>query len=263
MRRPNEVQGFLKLGAVQLRTREPSAAEVSFSEALRLSPHNAEAWNGLGLARLQRGQASDAARSFGNALKHQPDYRPALLNLAIVSHQYLKDRQLALEKYREYLALKPTPANAEALASTVRQLEQELSPPPRHPATNAVAQLKLNAIPPKPSAAIQPKAAATNVARTASAPRPEVAANVPRPPATNLPRPEPVANGPKPSATNLPRPAPAVTTALPAKVEVTKLPAEPVLKQAQDVPKAPSPARSFRTHTVGHYLVGTRERHEP
>ena len=45
-------EGFLKLGAVQLRAHEPSAAEKSFSEALRLSPQNPEALNGLGLARL-------------------------------------------------------------------------------------------------------------------------------------------------------------------------------------------------------------------
>ena len=95
---------------MQLRAREPSAAEKSFNEALRLSPQNPEALNGLGLARLQRGRAAEAAQCFDSALKQQPDYRPALLNLAIVSHQYLKDRQLALEKYREYLALKPTPA---------------------------------------------------------------------------------------------------------------------------------------------------------
>ena len=55
-------EGFLKLGAVQLRTREPSAAEKSFNEALRLSPQNPEALNGLGLARLLRGRASEAAQ---------------------------------------------------------------------------------------------------------------------------------------------------------------------------------------------------------
>ena len=110
LRQPNAVEGFLKLGAVQLRTREPSAAEKSFNDALRLSPQNPEALNGLGLARLQRGRASEAAQCFDSALKQQPDYRPALLNLAIVSQQYLKDRQFALEKYREYLALKPPPA---------------------------------------------------------------------------------------------------------------------------------------------------------
>src|ERR1035437_1996289 len=141
MRRPNAVEGFLKLGAVHLRTRELAAADKTFNDALRISPQNPEALNGLGLVRLQRGLAAEAAQCFDSALKQQPDYRPAVLNLAIVAQQYLKDRQLALEKYREYLALKPTPPNADVLAATVRQLEQELNPPVRHAATNAVAQI--------------------------------------------------------------------------------------------------------------------------
>ena len=186
LRRPNAVEGFLKLGAVQLRTREPGAAEKSFSDALRLSPQNAEASNGQGLARLQRGQAGEAAQCFEDALKQQPDYRPALLNLAIVSQQYLKDRPLALEKYREYLALRPPSANAVALVATVRQLEQELNPPARRAATNEPAQ-------PSPKVPA-PKPAVTNVTRVASPPKP-APANVARPEAAvNLPAPPP--NGP-------------------------------------------------------------------
>jgi tetratricopeptide (TPR) repeat protein len=220
LRRPNAVEGYLKLGAVQMRTREPAAAEKSFNEALRLSPHDAEAWNGLGLAQLQRGRASEAAQSFESALKQQPDYRPALLNLAIVAQQYLKDHRLALEKYKQYLALKPTPANAADLTATVRQLEQELAPLPRHPATNAVAPLSPKALPSKP--------AVTNVTRVLNPPKSEPVANPPKPVATNLAKPAPAAMAPKP-------PAPS------ANVEVKKLPAEPVLKRAQDVPTAPVP----------------------
>ena len=164
LRRPDAVEGFLKLGATQLRTRELSAAEKSFNEALRMDPQNPAALNWLGLARLQRGHADEAAQFFESALKQQPSYPPALLNLAIVSHQYLKDRPLALQKYREYLALRPPPANADALAATVRQLEQELSPPAPPAATNAVGHLNPNVTLPK-----QP---ATNVARMASAPKP-------------------------------------------------------------------------------------------
>src|ERR1035437_2479479 len=217
LRRPNMVDGFLKLGAVQLRAREPSAAEKSFSEALRLSPHNPEALNGLGLARLQRGRATEAAQCFDDALKQQPDYRPALLNLAIVSHQYLKDRQLALEKYREYLALKPTPPNAEALAATVRQLEQELSPPGRHVAPTGAPKAVANVNPPKPTA--------TNVSRVASAPRPEAALTPSRPVATNVPRPAPqFAQAPSPNA------------------EVVRLVPQPTFRPAQDVPTASPPA---------------------
>jgi hypothetical protein len=98
---PNAPQAFLKLGSAQLRSREPSAAEKSFGEALRLNPTSPEALNGLGLARLQRGHVADAAQCFESALKQRPDYPPAVLNLAIGAHQYSRDRQLALRRYRE------------------------------------------------------------------------------------------------------------------------------------------------------------------
>jgi tetratricopeptide (TPR) repeat protein len=209
LRQPNGVEGFLKLGAVQLRTREPDAAEKTFNDALRLSPQNPEALNGLGLARLQRGRASEAAQCFDSALKQQPDYRPALLNLAVVSHQYLKDNPLALAKYREYLALKPTPPNAEVLAATVRQLEQELNPPARHPVTNGVAQTIPNVNPPKP--------VVSNVTRIASAPKPEPAATPPRL-------------------------ATVGATPPPVNAEVVKLAPQPMLRPAQDVPPPPAPA---------------------
>ena len=224
MRRPNVVEGFLKLGAVQLRTRDPGAAEKSFSDALRLSSHNPEALNGLGLARLQRGRASEAAQCFDEALKQQPDYRPALLNLAIVSHQYLKDRRLALEKYHEYLALKPPPDNADALMATVQQLEQELNPQARHAATSETAQPALRVNPPKP--------AVTNVTRIASAIIAEPPPNPPKPSPTNVAKPESAAHVPKAAPTNVIAPS--------ANTEVVRLPAEPVIKRAQDISAAPT-----------------------
>jgi len=163
--RPNAPEGFLKLGMTQLRSREPGAAEKSFNEALRLSPRNPEAFNGLGLARLQRGRAPEAAQYFASALEQQPRYAPALLNLAIVSQQYLRDRKLALQKYRECLALKPPPADATTLAAIVRQLEQELNPTAVQAATNAVAQPNPSANPAKPPA--------TNATRIVGAPKVE------------------------------------------------------------------------------------------
>jgi tetratricopeptide (TPR) repeat protein len=230
LRRPNVVEGFLKLGSVQLRTREPSAAEKSFSDALRLSSHNPEALNGLGLARLQRGRPGEAAQCFDDALKQQPDYRPALLNLAIVSQQYLKDRQLALEKYREYLASSPPPENAQALMATVRQLEQELNPPARPAATNDLAQRAPRVNPPRP--------AVTNVTRLASVPKTEPPPSPPRTAQVSVARLEPAVHVPKPAPTNVIAPK--------VNAEVVRLPAEPVLKPAQDVSVVPvvTPATS-------------------
>jgi Flp pilus assembly protein TadD len=207
LRRSNSVEGLLRLGAVQLRLRELNAAEKSFRDALQFSPQNPEALNGLGLVRLGRGHASEAMQYFNSASKAQPDYGPALLNAAVVDHQYLRDYQLALEKYREYLALKPLPDNAEALAATVRDLEQEVNRAGRSAAAIAAAQLNTN----------NPRIAATNVMRTAGAPKPELPVSVPKP--------DQAAAG-----------SPA------RNVEVVKLPAEPVFaRYAYKSPGKPVP----------------------
>jgi len=136
LRRGNSIECLLKLGLVQLRLREFAQAEKSFTDALRLDSQNAEAMNGLGLAQLGRGRVPDAVQRFESALRLQPGYRPALLNLAIVSQQSLKDRRFALERYREYLALKPPPQNLDAVKATVRDLEADLALPRPAPAAS-------------------------------------------------------------------------------------------------------------------------------
>src|SRR6266850_1408276 len=88
LRRANSAEGLLQLGAAQLRSaeleptvqarsRELVAAEKSFADALRLNPKSAEGLNGMGLVRLQRGRASEAAHLFNTAVTLQPGYRPA------------------------------------------------------------------------------------------------------------------------------------------------------------------------------------------
>jgi tetratricopeptide (TPR) repeat protein len=227
LRRPNAAEGFVKLGSVQLRARETAAAEKSYSEALRLDPQNVEALNGLGLTRLARGRTNEAVQCFDDALKQQPDYRPALLNLAIVAHQYLKDHPLALRRYKEYLALKPPPADADALLVTVRQLEQELNPPAPvpHIPTNAAPQVAASVTPPKP--------AAPRVTPIAAAPKPEPAPIAPKTTAVAPPKPVP---------TNAPKAAHAVAAAPTSNVELVKLAPPPVPKQGREVAIPPPPA---------------------
>src|SRR5215831_16448768 len=70
LRRANSIDGLLKLGTAQLRLSELTAAEKTFQDALRLSPQNPEALNGLGCIRAhQRGRATEAAGYFRAALK--------------------------------------------------------------------------------------------------------------------------------------------------------------------------------------------------
>ena len=223
MRRPKDVEGWLKLGSVQLRLREVSGAEKSFSDAWKMSSNNPAALNGLGLAQLQRNHPREAARAFGAALKAQPDYGPALLNLAIVWHVYLNNRQFALEKYREYASLKPRPADADAVLATVQQLEQDLAPPPRAPPGDVTAQAAA------PASTAKPQTAMTGVVAVARTPKVERATDVAKPPVTTG----------------------VATTAMSGRkdVETVKLVEPPAVKVAQDAatvepPRTTRPAAS-------------------
>jgi len=226
LRRGNAIEGWLKLGAAQLRAREPVVAEKNFREALRVSQGNVEALNGLALAQLQRNRPRDAVQYFNAALKQQPGYRPALLNLAVASHQYLNDRPGALHRYREYLALKPRPADWEAVNAVAQVLEQQLTAPSRPPPTNVVA--------------VASTGAATNVSK------PTTGTVVHTPPArietpskkTEVPqlvKTEPQTPVAKPVVTS-----PSTQTSA---VEVVTLPPEPVIKTAPDALSVPPTVR--------------------
>ena len=160
LRRPNEPAGWLKLGSAQLKLGETVPAERSFSAVLALKTSDAEAYNGLGLARIQRGRPREAAQFFTAAVQARPDYPAAILNLASVSQQYLHDNKTALENYRAYLALAPRPANWDAVNAIVNGLEQSLAP----------AAVAVTPPPAAPATRPNPPAAAT-VAETRPAPR--------------------------------------------------------------------------------------------
>jgi tetratricopeptide (TPR) repeat protein len=213
LQRGNSPEGWLKLGTAQARLREFTAAEKSLAEALRINPRNLEALNGLGMIDLQRNRPREAAETFSNILKIQPDYAPALLNLAIVAHHSLNNRPLALQKYREYLALPVRPADWDRVNAVARALEQELNTGIR-PANvaNAQPQLSISNAVAKPSS--------DAVTRPAISPKPV-------PPATNVARTPPA---PAPSA------PPVLSTPPLETVEVVRLPPEPLIKAAQDVP---------------------------
>lgn len=216
LQRPNEVDGWLKLGSVQLRSRDV-AAEKSFREALRVEAQNIEAWNGLGMSLAQRNRGRDAADAFSAALKLQPTYGPALLNLATVLQQQLNDRSGALQRYREYLALQPRPADW----ASVNALVQALAPPAVVPPTVTV----------KPTQATTSNGATASTSRsapsTANSPasaQPVVAAPV----RSNPPSAAPVIRTTPPAVvTTRPAPTP-IAGAKPVSKPVSKSEPEPI-----------------------------------
>lgn len=136
LRRSKDPEGWTQLGLASLRQRDLTAAEKSFNTALAIDSNAAGALNGLGLAQMQRGRPRDASQYFAAAKRAQPDYAPALLNLATVARQYLHDNALALQNYRAYLALTPHRADWEQVNVIADALEQTMNGAANPPGSN-------------------------------------------------------------------------------------------------------------------------------
>ena len=122
------------------RNRQLDVARRTIDQVISQSP-SAEALNMAGLIHVQKNRMREAMTSFRAALQHQPGHAPALLNLAIVSQQYLNDRRAALQLYHDYLAVQPHSPGFAAVEEIARQLDLELNSPSVKPApTNAVVQ---------------------------------------------------------------------------------------------------------------------------
>jgi len=187
LHREKSPEGWIKLGEAQMGLRDWSGAERSLNQARLLEAQNPDALNDLGVVQMQRNHAMEAAQFFNAALRAKPDYAPAILNLAIASQQ-LGNRQYALERYRDYLSLKPRPTNSEAVEAVVRALEQGPTP------TAAV---------PRPT--VTP-AATTNATRPAN----NTIARTPRPEPATPSNPRPVAAGNAPTEVTQVAPEPVI-----------------------------------------------------
>jgi Tfp pilus assembly protein PilF len=76
------------------------------------------------MARVQRSKPRDAVQFFAAALRADPNFAPALLNLATVSQQYLHDNKTAREYFEKYLAITPRPTNwseVKAIADSIQE----------------------------------------------------------------------------------------------------------------------------------------------
>jgi Flp pilus assembly protein TadD len=228
LRRGNAVEGWLKLGSAQLRGNDNVGAEKSFLEALRIDAENVEARNGLGLVQLQRNRPREAAQLFAEALKLEPGYRPALLNLATVSQQKLNNPAEALHRYREYLALKPKAADWDEVSAIVKSLEPPVvaSTQPHPRAENVTTKVAAVVAPAK-----QTKSGTAAVTRSAATPKPE-----------------------PPVVASKPAPAPQVVTLPPLEADqlaqVLNSSHEPVTKSVPTETETPSATVRVRSQTT-------------
>jgi tetratricopeptide (TPR) repeat protein len=238
--RPKDVQGYLRLATAHFHyamEQRPGPERSRFLEAARrdleladgVSP-SADAVNALGVLQMQRrlpgAQAiRAAAANFELALRRDPHCAPALLNLAIVSQQYLNNPGHALQLYRVYLTLSPPPPHAIEVAKLVHDLDvsqriiitPETAPAPR---------------PAPPSTRV--KVAPFNPVATTPRPLPEVSPPVQESEAASAPAPPP-ARAPAPP----PQPPPRVFAAVSAPPSAVQAPPEtsPTVNTTPSVPE--------------------------
>ncbi len=242
--RPREARGYLRLGAARYhlgleersaleKGRQFEAARQQFEAAQKLEA-TAEGANFLGVIELQHRSpnlqsANAAAEEFQLALRRDPHFAPALLNLGVVLQHYLNQPREALKAYRQYPAIAPPPPEAKAVEQLAHDLDLSLriTITPEHAPAPASPPAKI--IPP-PTNAQAPR------------PRPSPTESPPllaaRPAAVPAPTPAPVP-APRPAPTPAPTPpaAPAPAPAQPQKVpEPTPAPAPVVTPPSENPP---------------------------
>lgn len=238
----NSAAGWLKLGTAYLRMKRPDDAERALTHALRLDPKSSEGHNALGLAHVQRKRPREAMQSFNNALQFSANYGPAVLNQAIVSHQFFANKQLAIERYRAFLTTKPEGAAAAQAQQAILLLEAELAPPgqiatvpipdsTRPAPAPAVTNLAIRSDPPaKTNAVADPT---TNLAATGTATKPTNEL-----PATSSTTNVTLASSTETKASGAPQKpaAPELDPEPPLTVEVLRVNKEPDFKPPADLP---------------------------
>lgn len=86
---------------------DEKAAEENLINALKLDIGHAVANNELGLLYRKKGQFTAARTAYENAIKQNPDYLPAKINLGVLCDLYVHDFECAHEQFEDYLDLKP------------------------------------------------------------------------------------------------------------------------------------------------------------
>lgn len=240
------------------RTRDLEFARQQVESSERLAP-SAGADNALGMLALSHRYAGAesiraAAVHFQNATVRDPNFAPALLNLAIVQQQYLNQPRDALKNYRAYLALQPAPPHASEVGKLVHELDIQTrvtiaphrteQPPPATLPQAFQPAYRPRIIPaPVAAAPIANSGPATSTGITAPPPAP-----APEPTLTQAaPTPAPPPETPRPASVPVQQPQTATAKQTPATSPpiTTRIVPEEESIQSSPPPSSPPPRKTL------------------
>ena len=200
LHRDKSADGFTKLGEAQMELHDLAGAEKSLNQARLIDRQDPAALNDMGVVHFQRNHVTEAAQFFNEALRIKPDFAPAILNMAVLYQTRLNNREYALQRYHDYLALTPKPANWEAVDAVARELEKDIN------GTAVVRPVTPLALPTNPPPQAPPPRSTTLARLTKPEPAtPRATASSPPTEVTQVP-PEPVIRA-APNTATAPQPA--------------------------------------------------------
>ncbi len=108
--KPDLAEAFNNRGNARADKRDLDGAIADYNEALRLSPRQSEVLNNRGVALHRKGDLKHAIEDYNEAIRLRPDYADAFNNRGLARER--GDLQGALRDYNEALRLKPDYATA-------------------------------------------------------------------------------------------------------------------------------------------------------
>ncbi|HYL03269.1 MAG TPA: tetratricopeptide repeat protein [Steroidobacteraceae bacterium] len=124
---PQFAAPLIDLGILYRKAQRLDESEQALRSAVEREGSNAIAWDELGVTQRMRGEFKDAAASYEQAIKADPQFAPPYRNLGVVADLYLADPGRALIAFTRYQELTGVD---KPVSGWIAELRQRLKLPP-------------------------------------------------------------------------------------------------------------------------------------
>ncbi|MCD8535833.1 MAG: tetratricopeptide repeat protein [Verrucomicrobia bacterium] len=126
---PDSTRGYLSLAAAYRRVNRLDDAMVALNSARSIDQNDVTILNEIALTNFQQGDVETARAYLTSIMNSDPGFAPAVLNMAIITHNNDNNKPYALNLYQRYLALNPPAERAQKVREIVSRLENEIANP--------------------------------------------------------------------------------------------------------------------------------------
>lgn len=126
---PDSTRGYISLAAAYRRVGRLEDAMVALDSARSIDQNDMTILNEIALTNFQQGDVETARAYLTSIMNSDPGFAPAVLNMAIITHNNDNNKPYALNLYQRYLALNPPPERALKVREIVSRLENEIANP--------------------------------------------------------------------------------------------------------------------------------------